>query len=478
MAEITEQVAASGDDGHTYSTTLVANVNYAFIGYDGTYTYNQFFRFNAVSIPVGVQILSAILQLKSYGNYSAGACNANIYFEDADNPSAPTTKAQYDGRSLTGAVAWSSIGSWSTDQWYDSPDITSILQTVIDRGGWAEDQAIIAYVKNNSSSSGAYRGAKTRDAGAAEGAKLVVTYGVAGSSSDGSKFGDIATVVLTSEKSLSDQAGLGDSIEGMSLTEILSDGAGLGDSIDGYNSTETITDAAGLGDTVTPQVDISLLLTDGVGLGDLTDAGLEFFGELVDAAGLGDSSDGFNWSAWIRANRDLAVIRYYCTLTGAADSTTDLLLPISSFSARKRTDESNYLSVVVPGYAYAEAIAARPNGELYIEMAYLIGGVESLREEIIRVDLEQINPQRGPRSRSITLIGHKAATYDPRSASIAGCNYTYSSGGSRGYRFPQADPYLNPGDQLTVEDLIESLTVDYITYAISARGAKFMEVRE
>src|SRR5574343_867937 len=115
MAEITEQVAASADDGYTYSTTLVANVSCCFFGYDGTYTYNQFFRFSSVSIPAGETILSAVLRLKSYGNYSAGACNANIYFEDADNPAAPTTKAQYDGRSLTAAVAWSSIGSWSTD---------------------------------------------------------------------------------------------------------------------------------------------------------------------------------------------------------------------------------------------------------------------------------------------------------------------------------------------------------------------------
>ena len=111
-------------------------------------------------------------------------------------------------------------------------------------------------------------------------------------------------------------------------------------------------------------------------------------------------------------------------------------------------------------------------------MAYLLDGVESLREEILRVELEQINPQEGARSRSITLIGHKTVTYDARAVSVQGCNYKYTSGGSRGFRFPQADPYLNPGDALTVVDTEDVLTVDYITYAISAKGAKFMEVRE
>ena len=61
---------------------------------------------------------------------------------------------------------------------------------------------------------------------------------------------------------------------------------------------------------------------------------------------------------------------------------------------------------------------------------------------------------------------------------MAGCNYTYTYDGSRGFRFPQADPYLNPGDSLTVEDTDDELTVDSITYAISAKGTNFMEVRE
>jgi hypothetical protein len=174
--EITEQVAASGDDGYTYSTTLVSNNNLAICGNDGSYTYNSFFRFADVSIPAGATIVSAKLQFKSYSNYTGTTCNTNIYFEDADDPAAPTTKTSYDGRSLTSAVAWNGIGSWSTDTWYDSPDLTTILQSVINRGGWAENNAVIAYWKNNSSSSGAYRIAKTRDAGVSEGAKLVVTY--------------------------------------------------------------------------------------------------------------------------------------------------------------------------------------------------------------------------------------------------------------------------------------------------------------
>jgi hypothetical protein len=237
-----------------------------------------------------------------------------------------------------------------------------------------------------------------------------------------------------------DDVGISDSSDAFSLTDTISETIGALDSVDGSKETETP--------------------------------------DINETISIGDVSDGFNWSAWSSANRDRAVVRYYCTLTGASDGLSDLTIPISSFQATKRTGESTYLSVVVPGITYAEQIADRSNGEIVIYMAYLLDGVESLREEILRAELEQINPQYGARGRSITLIGHKTVTYDARAVSIQGCNYKYTSGGSRGFRFPQADPYLNPGDALTVIDTEDVLTVDYITYAISARGAKFMEVRE
>ena len=335
------------------------------------------------------------------------------------------------------------------------------MQAVINRSGWAQNNAVTAHVLNNSSSSSAYRQAKTYESAAADAAKLVVNY--------------------TSPQlaDLSDQAGAGDSTDSFSLTDSISDSAGVGDAVEGYDFKGIVDDGAGLADSSSATLEAEGLSADAAGIGDSVLGSKEAEASLADAAAISDEAEALNWTSWQAENRDRAVIRYYCTLTGANDGTTDIEIPISSFSARKRVDESNYLSVVVPGYAYANQISARPNGGLYIEMAYVIDGVESLREEIIRVDLEQINPQIGPRSRSITLIGHRdAPSHDPRSASIQGCNYKYSYDGSLGFRFPQADPYLNPGDALTVVDTDDEITVNYITYSISARGTKFMEVRE
>ncbi len=56
------------------------------------------------------------------------------------------------------------------------------------------------------------------------------------------------------------------------------------------------------------------------------------------------------------------IIVYICTLTGSQDATTDVEIPISSFQARLRTADPTYLSVVVPGFDYADRINNRPNG--------------------------------------------------------------------------------------------------------------------
>jgi hypothetical protein len=266
-------------------------------------------------------------------------------------------------------------------------------------------------------------------------------------------------------------------VEAAEVEADLSDGASVADTIDGFNLTDGVVDAAGLGDSV-DGFSTDDELNDAAALGDFSDGYSETSRSIADAAGLGDTSDGFNWTAWLATNRDLAVVRYYCTLTGAADGLADVTLPISSFQARKRTDQRDYLSVVVPGVAYADAIASRSNGQIYIEMAYLLDGVESVREEIIRADLEKIDIHEGTRNRSITLSGYGDGSMPARAASIRGSNYKATYSGSMSFRFPQADPYLNPGDALTVLDTGDSMTVDQITYAISAGGAKFMEVRE
>jgi hypothetical protein len=162
-------------------------------------------------------------------------------------------------------------------------------------------------------------------------------------------------------------------------------------------------------------------------------------------------------------------------LTGAADDTTDLIIAMPTFQARKRDGEATYLSVTVAGFDLAEQIADRANGQLIIEMAYFVNAVEQLREEILRVDLENIRTDEGPKNRSITLTGHLTESFANQITTLIDPIYKYVSDGIRRYRFAIPDPYINPGDTIRVGG--DEFRAGYISYIISDRYRQ-MEVTE
>ncbi len=76
----------------------------------------------------------------------------------------------------TASQDWSWDGAtWEADAWYESPDIGSLIQEVIDRPGWSPGNAIvIAYVASDYDGSDrklwAYEGSP------AKAAELVIVY--------------------------------------------------------------------------------------------------------------------------------------------------------------------------------------------------------------------------------------------------------------------------------------------------------------
>jgi len=136
--------------------------------------------------------------------------------------------------------------------------------------------------------------------------------------------------------------------------------------------------------------------------------------------------------------------------------------------------------VVIPDFAgQAQAVSDRSNGEMVIEMAYTIDGQESIREEILRADLEDIRTDEGPVNRSIILTGHKTQTFGSKIVELENPTYKNVSGGRILYRFARLDLYLNPGDTCRVED--DEFVIDYITYMVSVGSDhvfKTMELRE
>lgn len=152
MATLDRQVAASADDGYAYwdgsSWTFNLDPNSQSSGYYSSTSYKRGggMRFTNITIPKGSTITSAYLTLTASADASVNTVNTKLRGEDADNPGQFSDYSDYSGRTrTTNQVEWNSIPAWTKDSEYDSPDISSIIQEIIDREGWASGNALVIF---------------------------------------------------------------------------------------------------------------------------------------------------------------------------------------------------------------------------------------------------------------------------------------------------------------------------------------------
>jgi len=155
MGSFSRAVQSASDDG-VYEGSWFPNVSFMTTGFQsgagcGTYDIFTAYRFSGLCIPK-----DAVISNAKFYNYSTtdGVCkdndnpfNLKLKSYKADNPT-----------SLTGAIASSASTNWSTAEsptwqyttaaWADnalqtSPDISSVLQEITSRAGWASGNALI-----------------------------------------------------------------------------------------------------------------------------------------------------------------------------------------------------------------------------------------------------------------------------------------------------------------------------------------------
>lgn len=185
----TIQVAASTDDARNWGYDWPGDGNYSATGtftYIGNVTdawYLSALRFLSVPVPQGATIESAKITLCAHADETSSV-NFRIAGEDVDDAatfgSGHQPYAVY-GAKTTANVVWTP-GNWTAGSWYESPDIKTIIQELVDRAGWASgaDMAFVLYASSNAET--AYRRFRTYDyTGNASGAKLDITYTAASS---------------------------------------------------------------------------------------------------------------------------------------------------------------------------------------------------------------------------------------------------------------------------------------------------------
>lgn len=134
------------------------------------YRNSCFFRFLSVAVDQGETIALAELKL----TITSVNCNGVIYGLDYDSAPAVTALGGYAGATRTTASTTFTPGGTGLH----TADVTSIVQEIVDRGGWVTG-ADLGFVIDPTSSAGYTRFEDVSDGGSGE-AQLEITFGAAG----------------------------------------------------------------------------------------------------------------------------------------------------------------------------------------------------------------------------------------------------------------------------------------------------------
>lgn len=159
------------------------------------------------------------------------------------------------------------------------------------------------------------------------------------------------------------------------------------------------------------------------------------------------------------------------TITGTPDSLSDLSIAARSWQGtRNSASRSSYAGIVCDAARYLAGIQARPNGDLVIEW-----GWSGSWWELLRVAVDSVRRDRGPRADTLTVGGYATITDPaPFAFTLSAISRRMESGGKK-RRFAAFDPRPRPGYQ--VSDGADSFTAEYLTYNVGAYDA-IMEIGE
>lgn len=142
-------VAAEADDGIATAAGLqsISDAHLA-IGDNRTYSppyQMSAMRFANIDIPRSATIISANLKIRSLDSEYRGNVEGVIRAEEVDNAPDYTGRNISDAPLTAAAVDWDHRTNWSANTWYTSPDIAPLIQQIIDRTGWNNNNAAALY---------------------------------------------------------------------------------------------------------------------------------------------------------------------------------------------------------------------------------------------------------------------------------------------------------------------------------------------
>lgn len=148
MGKLTRAVPSSPDDGYRLPGNYVTISDLLYAGRDTAgQLYGTAARFADCRIPAAATIVQAYISLYSQGK--AGGPQIKIYANDVDDATAPTNETEFNALVLTTAAVDWDPAEWTQLTWYDSPDITTVIQELVNRPGWTLGNHIQIVLKND-----------------------------------------------------------------------------------------------------------------------------------------------------------------------------------------------------------------------------------------------------------------------------------------------------------------------------------------
>ena len=156
------------DGSNTITTTVLWHGDKSSHRYVGT-------RFLAVTIPVGATIDTAYLTWRAAAT-DTGNVRGDFHAEDSATPPAFNTNANdISGRTPTSAtVPWDNPESWTNNNYYNSPEIKTVIQELVDTYDYSSGLAIAIIYKWDFGSP--ERGADSWDASSSDAPLLHIEY--------------------------------------------------------------------------------------------------------------------------------------------------------------------------------------------------------------------------------------------------------------------------------------------------------------
>lgn len=109
-------------------------------------------RFQNVQIPQGSVINSATIKFVSRGTYAADVVRSIIVGQNTDNPPTFSSYADFISRPKTSNfVQWNNVPHWTFGMVQYTPDISSVIQEIVNKPYWNAGDSMVIFVQNNGS---------------------------------------------------------------------------------------------------------------------------------------------------------------------------------------------------------------------------------------------------------------------------------------------------------------------------------------